>query len=314
MQDSSPVHLIFAGLARDCADTVEKNISSILSFVEDPRVGSLEVLIAENDSRDDTQLRLQKLSQVQPEVTLFLLPSLDQQFSGRIERIAYCRQYLLDYIRTKELAKSSSRTIYVPVDLDSNILASIDHDVFLQACLLLLNSKEFDALFPLSTPYYYDILALRARDWCQSDCVNDLLRYQKLKSRFIYQVARLWLIMRRQRSSKVLAAHGSFHPVESAFGGFGLYAIASITEAQYYSPLWPKVIFQESNEHVLFNRVVPRKAIYSKLLVAAPMEHLTLADSRNFWPLSLMLISAFFADFKSLLDKLVFRIASLFHA
>lgn len=304
-------HLVFAGLARDCGNTVEENVSLLLSLAKDPRVNTLELLILENDSRDDTKQKLHALSRAYSEITLFTLPSLDQKFPCRVERIAYCRQYLLDYIRAKELASDSLSTLYIPVDLDSEIVTSINSNSFISACLFLISSRTLDALFPVSKPFYYDILALRAPGWCGSDCIADLARFQAFKSHLVYELARLWLIVGRQKSFKKLALQPDLIAVESAFGGFGIYSINSIQHADYHSFLWPSTVYNKTCEHVLFNQAVANKAIDPRLVVSAPLEHLHLGESRNILSLIRIVLTALLLDITKIVSKILRLIASL---
>ena len=269
-------NLVFAGLARDCARTVEKNIASILSLCDDPRVESLQLFIAENDSQDQTRSLLASIERRFEQIQLVLLPSLDTVFPSRVARIAYCRQYLLGVIADKVDLDSSSNILYIPIDLDSEIFSTVNGDLFVRTCLLLLSNACLDAIFPSSSPFYYDVLALRASGWCSSDCMYDLRKFTRFGSQFISLLGYLWLIARRQKSSAKLAATTDLIPVQSAFGGLGIYRAEAISVAKYFNSFWSHEVYAHSNEHVIFNGYIHNKVIATKLTIDAPKEHIQL--------------------------------------
>lgn len=51
----------FAGLARDCEDTLEENVRAILDICEQISAENCKILIAENDSQDETRKILKNL-------------------------------------------------------------------------------------------------------------------------------------------------------------------------------------------------------------------------------------------------------------
>ena len=269
-------NLVFAGLARDSARTVEKNIASILSLCDDSRVESLQLFIAENDSQDETRSLLVSIEKRFKQIQLVLLPSLDTIFPGRVSRIAYCRQCLLGVIADNVDLDSSLNFLYVPVDLDSEIFSTVNSDSFVRACLLLLNNPYLDAVFPSSKPFYYDVLALRASGWCSSDCMYDLRKFTRFGSQFVSLLGYLWFIARRQKSSAKLAATAGLIPVQSAFGGFGIYKLEAVFVAKYFNSFWSHEVYAHSNEHVIFNGYIGNKVIATDLTIDAPNEHIPL--------------------------------------
>jgi len=237
---------------------------------------------------------LQDLANAYSCIDLTLLPSLDKLFPNRICRLAYCRQAMLDLARRAASKLDINKCLYVPVDLDSEIFSSVDINVFIEACQYLLSDRSLDALFPLSQPCYYDILALRSSGWCESDCINDLRKYQKIGSFLVNYLAWLWVVSRRQKPCKKLSKLGSLIPVDSAFGGFGIYCFESISHAQYFMPSFEPSLFDTAIDHVIFNRNIRAKAIFTPLLVSAPGEHL----AGGYLRILLSLINSCFKDFK----------------
>lgn len=296
------INLIFAGLARDCERSIVNNVTSILSLLGKPGVGCVELLVAENDSKDKTRMILSDLSSAHSNIELNFLPSLDNTFPMRIQRIAYCRQLLFERARIKASGYETDKTLYIPVDLDSGIFSSVNSDIFIETCYSLVLSKSVDAIFPAGDPYYYDILALRAKGWCETDCLSDFQKYTKLNSQLVSRLAWYWLVTRRQKSLKSLASLGRKIAVDSAFGGFGIYCFTSLDRAQYYSFDWDCNVFEKSNEHVVFNSYIGSKVIDTRLFVCSPKEHIALrADGLLASIKSLVII--FMEELKSLLCK-----------
>ena len=289
--------LLFAGLARDCAHTVRNNILHILNSTENnPAVSQIKLFIHENDSSDMTLKIIDHLANTKKNIFFHSEKNLDKKYPNRIERLAYCRNFLLS--RINEFVNHNdivSPILYVPIDLDSNIGKSINFLSFFQECKHLL-TNNYTGIFPCSTPYYYDIYALRSTNWVNSCFLTNIENSRNkigtfhAKKKFKYDV-QLSLSNLKQKE---------YHPVSSAFGGLGIYNYSKIAN-KYYSHLDQNG--QTVCEHVSFNFSLKNLFISSKFVIEAPKEFIKYKTSnffvKFFYALYFFFYDKIYKNFKS---------------
>ncbi|WP_186279043.1 hypothetical protein [Halorubrum ezzemoulense] len=264
--------IYFAGLARDCEDTLEENIRTILDVCRQMPTQNCKVLIAENDSQDKTREILTKLED-EYNIELFLFDNLDEEYPIREKRIAHLRNILFEEIQDiSRVEDPKIPKLYVPIDLDSEITQSIDIDQFLKECHRVVNG-ETDAVFPASEPYYYDIYALRAEGWVEEDCWNKVRESRMQIGSFM---SKMKFVYSKQKNIKELKKEGKIS-VQSAFGGVGIYNLEKLGDASYKRDGdYPQNIC----EHTIFNKAVDSKEISTDFVVRAPQEHIRYNISR----------------------------------
>jgi hypothetical protein len=259
-------YVYFAGLARDCANDLPKNLQALITLALSNHDYECQFFFLENDSQDQTREVLNATQCLFPDrIRIWQFPGLAAAKPERIERISWCRNFLLDQIR--DAAESFAvNTIYVPVDLDASIAVSLCPEGFWRAVDCLMNS-QMNGIFPISQPFYYDLLALRCVGWLEAD-----YRELVVASRSLLGSAKA---LERHAFSLQYSPQdfGNAHliQVESAFGGVGLYRFMAIKNC-YYQTGWLGHFFE--CEHVSFNRQVGQLAIDCKWLVQAPPEHI----------------------------------------
>ena len=185
----------------------------------------------------------------------------------REARIAFCRDRLL-----AEISSQAIDGLYLPIDLDLDIAGSLGAAAFREACHYVASGMA-TGIFPSSFPYYYDIHALRARDWCPGSCWNEI---QNVKARssiwglFVY----IRYVSSRQKSLAYLQAQGPIS-IDSAFGGVGIYSLMQVLNAgaRYTTP---EVELSQLYlcEHVIFNEFLDHLFINPAWVIAAPPEHI----------------------------------------
>jgi hypothetical protein len=215
-------------------------------------------------------LRFQKQH---PNVWVQLDSGLDKRIPHRESRIAFCRNALLESIRTEvDRDKTLGLAVYLPVDLD----LEIDWGILangLRDSIGIVTSREYDGLFPVSAPRYYDIHALRAARWNSSDAWFALQRARSTRAlnRFRGSFSKWFLtalfVHSRQFEAATLQRRDEPISVTSAFGGFGLYNWSAVKTRRYAST------GSDACEHVAFNNGL-RLAILPQLSIPAPLEHL----------------------------------------
>ncbi|WP_190277121.1 hypothetical protein [Candidatus Planktophila dulcis] len=224
-------------MARD----VEHSISSEILRMCRSLKGFREVhfYVVESDSKDRTREKLEKLRNSTVNFRYISLGNLATAIPNRIERIRYCRNKYVEYIR-----ENSEKFDYVVVaDLDG-INTGISRQAFESSFTSVL---EWDMCAANQTGGYYDIYALRAKGWCESDYLRELeVKSQGLNNRQLFHF-RTALIYDRM---KKINRQSPWIAVESAFGGIAVYKSKLFLEADY-SALDESALRQ--CEHVDFN-------------------------------------------------------------
>ena len=259
-------NLVFAGLARDCAGTIQANLNALIRLVDSHAAYCCTIFLLENDSKDRTGIILNDFQKTFPaHVRLWQFPGLAVLKPERIDRLAWCRNFLLDKIREDTCSRSVD-AIYVPIDLDAEIAVSLVPHQFWKA-VDYLGSSPFHGLFPVSFPYYYDLLALRCPGWVEADHRELVAEFRPTLGWF---KALDEYVFSRQYPVKSFI-NQNIIAVMSAFGGLGVYRLAAIGDSRYKTK-WLGHCYE--CEHVSFNYQVECLGIWCDLLVEAPSEHI----------------------------------------
>jgi hypothetical protein len=260
------IHIVFAGLARDCEEELVANISFLQELIKfNLNKLDISVFILENDSVDNTKDIIKTLENEEC-FKIFTLHGLDLIIDNRIERITYCRNYLLKQI-SLEFNTSNSELILIPLDLDIDLFSLTTIEFFDQLLRSFLIDTEMDAVFPNSIPYYYDIHALRAKNWNNIDSwsrVDKISKFIPVGKFFI----RYLLIYKKQ--FKIPLSNENIK-ISSAFGGMGLYKLTSnkLKRTLYQTDKLGKIC-----EHVEFNKNFKNLFILPNWAIEAPKLHL----------------------------------------
>ena len=254
--------IVFSGPVKNCGKNLEKNLNFLINLKKDNRIDLLDIFILEGDSTDNSKIILEKYNK-NSEIILFTENNLEEKLSNRVERIAYCRNLLIKEIENKEI----SYDFYIPLDLDVELFSQISTYKFIDILTHIQKNEGIDALFPFSLPYYYDLAALRAESWLNEDIwikFNKLAKKLKVGKIFL----RIFLIFNRQikqpKNKKLI-------PVESAFGGIGIYKINDGILNLHKYGLTNKAV---SADHIVFNSGFNKKYIDPSWTIKAPIEHI----------------------------------------
>lgn len=226
----------FLGLTRNCAHSVEKIVAEILRIGQ--LFGDFHIFFLENNSTDQTRAIIQKLSTSCP-INLIYFDDLDTCFPSRTARLSFCRNTLL------RLTKDLGFDYVMAFDADG-IFGQVDTDAFID-CFRF--ETCWDGCFPVKTPYY-DAWAFRHSRLVFDDYASSNECFPKvIGDENIYRFTLLPL--RNLDFSKFKG----WLPVESAFGGFGLYKASSYYQSYY----WGSDDGGEICEHVPFHSQMRRK-------------------------------------------------------
>jgi hypothetical protein len=208
--------LTFLGCARQCAAAVTESVAKIASL--GALFGSYRLIVFENDSTDGTAERVQELAAQLP-IELIRHPGLHAALPERTARLAFGRNALL--ARALELGSD-----YVCwADLDGVINRELPSEAsFLDAFGL---HDCWDAVFPVNAGMYYDIWALRHPVLCPHDYttlggVMDASLGRPLAVHFAASYVQI-----------DLRGMAGWLPVDSAFGGMGVYKTEALRGTRY---------------------------------------------------------------------------------
>jgi hypothetical protein len=211
--------VLIVGLARNCQDTIEREVQIINSAFSEAE--TVNWLVIESDSDDETLATLEKLSE-NVEFAFITLGKLRKQYPKRTERIAKCRNRYLQELRVNK--KYDNIDYVVVADLDG--VNSELTKTAVKSCWKF--AEEWDACFANQSKVYYDIWALRHKTWCPNDCWQTyefFLNHGMSKHRALHAAV----------YSRMLNIDSNEDPIEvnSAFGGLGIYKKHAILASAY---------------------------------------------------------------------------------
>lgn len=206
-------NLLIVGLARNSAKNLAgevKRLSSLMSnFYK-----YVDFYVVESDSSDNTVDVLRCLSLSMPNFRFETLGILEKSIPNRIERLRYCRNQYVEQIREMQnvLGRTYSEILVVDLDIKNRALKLSN------LSRLFSLDLTWAALFVNQKGRYFDVYALRHISWMQGDCFTEAtnLIAKGLSSSEARQLA-IWSKMKNIREDEAPI------PVQSAFGGMGLY-------------------------------------------------------------------------------------------
>ena len=219
--------ILLVGTVSNVAKTIEKEIKIVLQALS--VFDRIEVYLVESDSMDATTSILDEQKLNNSNFEYKSLGKLKDKYPNRVDRIAYCRNVYVEYIRK---LYTISKWDYVAVaDLDGmnfklntkGVKSSIETGI------------NWDGVMANQTFGYYDIYALRARGWVENDCFEDLRKYgterlsllsnSKGVNSFIRNYVESDFARHKFIYSKMrkIDKSANWISVNSAFGGFGIY-------------------------------------------------------------------------------------------
>ncbi|MBS0474218.1 MAG: hypothetical protein JSR28_03595, partial [Proteobacteria bacterium] len=208
--------ILITGTARDCAAFLGPGIASLERATAGFR--QRQFLIIESDSTDGTPAVLARLAR-EGRIAYESLGALTGRMPFRTQRIAHCRNRILDHVHTE-----SARYDYVIVaDLDG-VNATIERSALESGW----NTAEpWDGLTANQNGAYYDVWALRHPAWSPNDCWEAV---RQLTPLFGARKACQMAVYGRQVR---LPSTGGLVEVESAFGGLAIYRTEAFVAGHY---------------------------------------------------------------------------------
>ena len=209
--ENKEIDILVVGTVRNVAQRIDEEITNILKSLE--VYGTVYFYLVESDSTDSTLEVLAKLGK-EGNLKFHSLGVLEDLIPNRVNRIRYCRNIYVDFIRNSE----KKYDYIVVADMDG-----MNKELNREAFSRVFSTKQDWQMCAANQKFgYYDIYALRASNWSEGDYQKELqdkisgakltyLQEDKLRKSVIYSKMR-----RIPRSSEWIQ-------VESAFGGLAVY-------------------------------------------------------------------------------------------
>ena len=287
----SSSRVLVTGLARDCGNhlsqeilRIEQHLLKIFTVVD--------FFIVESDSIDNTEEVLTQISTKKRSVKYLSLGKLANEIPGRIDRLRYCRNSYVNFVR-QSIGNDKPDFVMV-VDFD------IKNRAFnLSPLAKLMSENWWDGLFANQKGPYYDIYALRKEGWVEDDCFK---RYRELARQMPAKKAKkeaVWSQMRRIPRDKELIE------VESAFGGLGVYRRRVFENFDYASL---SEMSTDESEHIWLHKKIGNSG--GKLFIVPAMTNFSysphnLAAYGIFRGIDLLLKARILRGFRRMLRKLL---------
>ena len=255
--------IFICGISKNCINSINSNLQFLSDFINFTNLKVFTIFV-DSDSNDGTKKVLEEFSKNNDTNIYINLDGLENKFNNRIERIKISRNKCLETLNEN---KENYKAIYIPIDLDIEIFSLTSLKQFDELIEYVIKKNYSNGIFPFSTPFYYDIFALRAVNWVNYNSqywVKKMKKILKVGS-FLYNFI---FIFRHQITSEKFRQKNV--KVKSAFGGAGIYKLENTYKFYSLDEKNP----QDVSEHVQFNLQFKELEILTQWKVPAPKEHL----------------------------------------
>ena len=257
--------VLFVGMSKNCISTLKDNIIFLKEFQKQTNL-QMKIAVIDSDSDDGTKSYCKELLDSKKLDYFIEVDSLEQKYNSRIQRLAICRNKALEVV-DKCIVEN---LIYIPMDMDINLFKYMTTEQLEKTINFLINEESIEGLFPFSIPFYYDIFALRKKGWVNE---NNLLIARKLKDKYklFSFIFNYYFIFRKQLSPTKFDE--KLIPVESAFGGIGMYKIdkKNIKNLKYS---YDEEAVNYVTEHLSFNLSFKNLFIHRDWNIEAPNKYI----------------------------------------
>lgn len=211
--------ILYAGTARNVAQFIEKEIQFLGACLG--QFKKVHGLIIESDSSDDTLEKLEKIKASVPNFHYISYANLSKKMPQRTQRLACCRNRIIQELRDNPVY---AKVDYVAIaDLDA-----VNVDLTPQKIEQCWGVKEdWGGITANQGEFYYDIWALRHPDWCPTDCMQQIKQLQKFCDEKAAHNLAVWA------KNIHITPEAGLIPVDSAFGGFGIYKRDAYLSGEY---------------------------------------------------------------------------------
>ncbi len=219
--------VLVVGTVSNVGHIIHKEVSRVLQALE-PHA-QVQFYLVESDSNDSTVQELTRIGNEDQRVSFISLGSLKREISNRIERIRFCRNKYVEYIRSRHQENGWEFIVVADLDGMNRKLSSLGIGTSFSSGL------NWNACFANQRNGYYDLYALRCKDWVSED-VFSVYQFLKVSNPFVPSSRNRYLRwlqefrhFDRLRKNAIYNKMRKISPtenwiaVDSAFGGLGIY-------------------------------------------------------------------------------------------
>lgn len=237
LPNKSEFKILVVGVVRNCEKKVAADVTRLQAAIGE--VHELHWFLVESDSHDRTLTRLEQLSRTVNNFSYASLGELAKEKPLRTDRIAYCRNRYIDELKTNE--KFNEIDYVIVADFDG-----LNTHISKEAIASCWNRDGWDMCAANQQGPYYDIWALRHKDWCPNDCwaqFRFLSRFGSDKEKNLYASVYSKMI--------TIPVEMPWLEVDSAFGGLAIYKRELFASSKYCGLTDSG---EEVCEHVFFHK------------------------------------------------------------
>ena len=215
----SEATILLAGPVRNASAQIDNDFEHLLASLN--QFKKVFCFVVESDSTDDTIARLERFSQQFPNFSFVSVGQLSKKLSKRTDRIAYCRNLIIDAVAQDPKY----------VDVDFIAMADMDGMNGLVTREKIAQCWEVDEPWDVITANqlgeYYDVWALSHPYWNPIDCWE---QKRKLENILGDQTAQNIAVGCKQAA---IDPRADLIEVDSAFGGLGIYTREAFLAGRY---------------------------------------------------------------------------------
>jgi hypothetical protein len=231
-------NLLIAGTGRNVAATIENEVYQLRNACKNFK--SIKFLIVESDSTDTTVGKLIQLESAIDGFKFISLGVLEKVLPSRVERIAYCRNKIVEAVRSESEFLNINFVIMADLDGLNDLLTAQK----IKNCWS--TDIKWDVVTANQLDFYYDIYALRHEYWSPVNCQ---VQQEHLEHLFGHEQSVNLAVWAKQVQLK---SRNHLIEVDSAFGGFAIYKKEAFVVGNYSG----NENGIEICEHVPFHRAI----------------------------------------------------------
>lgn len=291
-------NFLVCGTVRNVERTIRDDINRLILSIN--HYNNLDWYLVESDSSDNTLLVLDDLKEKVLNFNYLSMGSLSQDYPERIDRLIYCRNQYLKYVK----ANVSKQYDYVIVmDFDG-----INNKLSREAFWSCWDNNEWDVVTANQKGPYYDIWALKHKLWNPVDCFQQSEFFSNYIGAYSSSIINVF-----SKQITIPITH-EWIEVDSAYGGIAIYKYETLLTAETYSPSEEMGIVCDSIN--LHKNIIDKgfKIFINPRFINADYTEHTLTHKPGFKNLlfraSLIVLIIFGPKFHSFLRKLKIRLSS----
>jgi len=306
--------ILVVGTVSNVSKSINQEIYRLMRALSN--VKKVRFYLVESDSTDSTVHELSILKSTLDSFDFLSLGILKETIPDRLDRIRFCRNKYIDFIRSCNLENCPTYTIVADLDGMNTAISKTG----VKSCFKRL---DWDVVTANQTFGYYDILALRKDGWQEADWREE---YESAKEALVLnRINHFKLISRLRRflyldrlkhkllysKMKKIKKNSSWISVNSAFGGLAIYKTEIFHKYDY-----EKEFYSIETDHVSLNRKIVRgggKIFINPLFINSHFNEYNLNRIflfrvvRNFIWKNRRIYRFFVKYFKGVLSKVIFN-------